>query len=241
MHDSPSSSDATRDVDLTHVTRGEFISAMVHLYRGQLGEASAWRTRIDATSNWAVVVSVTALSFVFGGSGSERHLLIPIVVAFCTFLLLMESRRYRYYDIWRTRARDLEINFYRPLLNGSPPLSGDWQQVLAHDLEWPHPHMPWWEASGRRLRRNYQWIYAVLLMSWLVVLTSYPTPTTTWDEVTARAAVGPLPGPLIIAVMISFYAGLVILGGYSFYASRYTPSLPAGHPGRLDPDRHDYL
>jgi uncharacterized membrane protein len=67
-------------IDMTTVTRNEFISAMVHLYRGELAEASAWRTRIDATSNWAVVLSVTALSFVFGGTNGERHVLIPIVI-----------------------------------------------------------------------------------------------------------------------------------------------------------------
>jgi uncharacterized membrane protein len=69
-------------IDMTTVTRNEFISAMVHLYRGELAEASAWRTRIDTTSNWAVVLSVTALSFVFGGTNGERHVLIPIVIFF---------------------------------------------------------------------------------------------------------------------------------------------------------------
>lgn len=219
--------------DLTQVTRNEFISAMVHLYRGELAEASAWRSRIDATSNWAVVLSVTALSFVFGGTNSERHVLIPIVVLFCTFLLMMEARRYRFYDIWRSRARTLEINFYRPMLDGSPPIQPDWAGTLAHDLAWPHFHMPWWEAAGRRLRRNYQWIYAILLASWLVVLMAYPTPSTSWSEVSARAAVGPIPGPFVIGGMAIFYCGLIALGAYSLYASRYTDRLPAGHPDRM--------
>ena len=116
-------------LDLAHATRTEFINAMVHLYRGELGEATAWRTRIDATSNWAVVLSVTALSFVFGGGNGERHVLIPIVVVFCTFLLMMEARRYRFYDIWRTRARTIEINFYRPMLDGSQPAQPDFSNL----------------------------------------------------------------------------------------------------------------
>ena len=220
-------------VDLTHVTRNEFISAMVHLYRGELAEASAWRSRIDATSNWAVVLSVTALSFVFGGTNGERHVLIPIVVLFCTFLLMMEARRYRFYDIWRSRARTLEINFYRPMLDGSLPIQPDWASTLAHDLAWPHFHMPWWEAAGRRLRRNYQWIYGILLASWLVVLMAYPTPSTNWREVSARATVGPIPGTVVMVGMAIFYCGLIVLGAYSMYASRYTDRLPAGHPDRM--------
>jgi uncharacterized membrane protein len=225
-------------IDMTTVTRNEFISAMVHLYRGELAEASAWRTRIDTTSNWAVVLSVTALSFVFGGGNGERHVLIPIVVVFCTFLLMMEARRYRFYDIWRTRARTIEINFYRPMLDGSQPVQPDWASTLAHDLAWPHFHMPWWEAAGRRLRRNYQWIYAILLASWLVVLMAYPTPSTSVGEVVARAAIGPLPGALVMGSMAIFYGALITLGVYSQWQSRHAHRLPAGHPDRMRHEPH---
>lgn len=220
-------------LDLAHATRTEFINAMVHLYRGELGEATAWRTRIDATSNWAVVLSATALSFVFADNDSERHVLIPIITLFVSFMLLMEARRYRFYDIWRTRARMLEINFYRPLLDGTPPQNENWTTLLSEDLQWPHFHMPWWEAAGRRLRRNYQWIYAILLSSWLVLLLSHPTATTRPEEFASRAAVGPIPGAVVIFAMFGFYGALALLGLYSFWVSRYTKSLPAGHPDRL--------
>ncbi len=226
--------------DLTHVTRTEFVNAMVHLYRGELGEATAWRTRIDATSNWAVVLSATALSFVFADKSSERHVLIPIITLFVTFMLFMEARRYRFYDIWRTRARLIEINFYRPLLDGSPPTDARWTATLAHDLEWPHFHMPWWEAVGRRLRRNYQWIYGILLASWLILLLSHPAPTTDFQEFVSRAAIGPIRGAVVIVGMLCFYGALAVLGAYSLWKSRYArSSLPAGHPDRLRAERHE--
>jgi uncharacterized membrane protein len=220
-------------LDLAHLTRSEFINAIVHLYRGELGEATAWRSRIDTTTHWAVVLSATALSFIFSDQSGERHVLIPIVSLFCTFLLLMEARRYRFFDIWRSRARMIEMNFYRPLLEGSTPAMPDWAERLAQDMEWPRFHIPWWEAAGRRLRRNYQWIYAILLGSWLVALTTHPTSTTSPAEIVARASVGPLPGWLVIAGMVIFYGGLVALGAYSFWASRLRQGLPAGHPGRM--------
>ncbi len=233
----PSAPDSARQpdpkLDLTHVTRTEFINAMAHLYRGELGEATAWRTRIDATSNWAVVLSATALSFVFADKSSERHILIPIITLFVTFMLFMEARRYRFYDIWRTRARMIEINFYRPMLDGSAPADAGWAATLAHDLEWPHFHMPWWEATGRRLRRNYQWIYGILLASWLVLLVSHPTATTDLGEIAQRAAIGPIPGLIVIAGMLAFYGALAALGVFSFWKSRVSKTLPAGHPGRL--------
>ncbi len=220
-------------LDLANLSRNEFVNAMVHLYRGELGEATAWRSRIDTTTHWAVVLSATALTFIFSDKNSERQVVIPIVILFCTFLLLMESRRYRFFDIWRSRARMIEINFYRPLLDSRAPAMQHWKETLAHDMEWPHFHMPWWEAAGRRLRRNYQWIYAILLGSWLVVLSSYPTTTTSLTEMVSRASIGPLPGQLIIAGMSVFYGALAGLGIYSFWASRIRKSLPAGHPGRM--------
>jgi len=226
-------------LDLEHLSRPEFINAMVHLYRGELGEATAWRNRIDATTNWAVVLSATALSFVFSDRSSERHLLIPIISLFCTFFLLIEARRYRFFDIWRSRARMIEINFYRPLLDASKPAMPDWAETLSHDMEWPHFHVPLWEALGRRLRRNYQWIYAIQFGSWILVLLSHPTTTTSLREVAARASIGPLPGQLVIGVMLAFYSALLVLGVYSHRVSHSKKSLPAGHPGRLNWRHHD--
>lgn len=226
-------------LDLEHITRSEFINAMVHLYRGELGEATAWRTRIDTTTHWAVVLSATALSFVFSDTNSERHQIIPIISLFCTFLLLMEARRYRFFDIWRSRARMIEINFYRPMLDGAKVAMPDWAETLSHDMEWPHFHMPWWEAVGRRLRRNYQWIYAILLGSWVVVLMSHPTSTTSLSEVISRASIGPFSGLLVIAGMLVFYAALAGLGIYSYWVGHIKHSLPAGHPGRLSTVHHE--
>ena len=226
-------------LDLEHITRAEFINAMVHLYRGELGEATAWRSRIDTTTHWAVALSATALSFVFSDNSSERHVLIPIISMFCTFLLLMETRRYRFFDIWRSRARMIEINLYRPMLDNSRAAMPEWAETLAHDMEWPHFHMPWWEAAGRRLRRNYQWIYAILLSSWVVVLVSHPGPTTSLAEFVRRASIGPISGLLVIAGMGLFYGALAALGVYSYWASHIKKSLPAGHPGRLATAHHD--
>jgi uncharacterized membrane protein len=238
MTDTPARQYITQKLDLEHMNRTEFVNAMVHLYRGELGEATAWRSRIDTTTNWAVVLSATALSFVFSDKSSDRHVLILIISLFCTFFLLMEARRYRFFDIWRSRARMIEINFYRPMLDGSSASMPEWTEILAHDMEWPHFHMPWWEAVGRRLRRNYQWIYLILLGSWLVVLMSHPTSTTSLVEIVSRAAIGPFSGQIIIALVLVYYGGLLALGIYSRRASHRKNNLPAGHPGRLSVEYH---
>ena len=233
MSDTSVSLPVDQRLDLAGVTRSEFINAMIHLYRGELGEATAWRGRIDTTSHWAIVLSATALSFVFSDKAIERHVLIPIISFFCTFLLTMEARRYRFFDIWRSRARMIEINFYQPMLSCSKPLMADWAERLAQDMEWPRFHMTFWEAAGRRLRRNYIGIYGVLVGSWLVVLMTHPTSTTSVREIIERASVGPVPGELMFLGMIVFYTGLTVLGVYSYWTSRRLKRLPAGHPERM--------
>jgi uncharacterized membrane protein len=233
MSDSSAPLPVDQRLDLAQATRSEFVNAIIHLYRGELGEATAWRGRIDTTSHWAIVLSATALSFVFSDNAIERHVLIPIISLFCTFFLSMEARRYRFFDIWRSRARMIEMNFYQPLLAGSKPPMADWAQRLAQDMEWPRFHMTWWEALGRRLRRNYLGIYAVLLASWFVVLMTHPTSTTSLPEIIARASVGPLSGEVVFLCMMAFYAGLMALGIYSYWTSRMMKRLPAGHPGRM--------
>lgn len=233
MFDSVSPIPVDQRLELSQITRSEFVNTMVHLYRGELGEATAWRGRIDTTSHWAIVMSATALSFVFSDKAVERHVLVPIITLFCTFLLIMEARRYRFYDIWRSRARMIEINFYRPLLSGTQPTMADWADRLAQDLDWPRFHMPWWEAIGRRLRRNYLGIYSVLLGSWFIVLTTHPTSTTSFPEIVARAEVGPVPGIVVFIFVMIFYLGLSALGAYSYWASHRIKGLPAGHPERM--------
>ena len=145
----------------------------------------------------------------------------------------MEARRYRFFDIWRSRARMIEMNFYQPLLSGSKPPLADWTERLAQDMEWPRFHMTLWEAMGRRLRRNYLGIYLVLLGSWLVVLMTHPTSTTSVPEIIARASIGPLPGEVVFIGMMIFYTGLIALAIYSYWTSRVMKRLPAGHPGRM--------
>ena len=52
------------------------IGALAHLYRGELYRSTVWRTRLDATTNWAVVSTGLALSLTFS---SEWASPLPLV------------------------------------------------------------------------------------------------------------------------------------------------------------------
>src|SRR5207237_5915859 len=81
----------------------EFNTAMSHFYRGEVQRSNVWRTRLDTTTYWAVFTSAATLSFAFS-SASNPHFLIPINSILVVIFLVMEGRRYRYYELWVCRV-----------------------------------------------------------------------------------------------------------------------------------------
>ena len=47
------------------------IGALAHLYRGEVYRSTVWRTRLDTTTNWAVVTTGIALSLTFSSAASS--------------------------------------------------------------------------------------------------------------------------------------------------------------------------
>src|SRR5215469_14953757 len=93
------------------------IGALAHLYRGEVYRSTVWRTRLDSTTNWAVVTTGIALSATYS-SASASPLPMVLVGLLVTVFLLFEARRYRYFNVWRARARLLETDFYAPMISG---------------------------------------------------------------------------------------------------------------------------
>jgi len=90
----------------------EFNTAMIHFYRGEVQRSNTWRNRLDTTTNWAVLTAGATLSFVFS-SPTNPHFVIPINSILVAIFLLMEARRYRYYEIWSSRVRIIETDILR--------------------------------------------------------------------------------------------------------------------------------
>jgi uncharacterized membrane protein len=188
------------------------IGAIAHLYRGEMYRSKIWRTRLDATTNWAVVTTGIAMSIAFSDADATP---LPIVLVsfLVTVFWVLEARRYRLYDIWRTRVRVLEANFYGPLLRGQGVRKDQrWNDILADDYTGVYFHIGYLEALGRRLRRNYAWIFAVQVVSYWSKLSIHPEPLTSLEQLWARAAVGPVPGQVVLALGTVFYVGLLALG-----------------------------
>ncbi len=186
----------------------QFSTAMAHLYRGEVTRATTWRTRLDATTNWAVVTVAAALSFAFSSPQNPHFVLLLVFLLVLTFLY-MEARRYRYYALWSQRIHLMEIGFFAPMLGASPPPSVDWADSLADSLLHPVFPVARWEAIGRRFRRNYVWLISLLLASWGAKLALHPSLASEGAAIVARAAIGPLPGAWVVGFVGAVYGLLV--------------------------------
>jgi len=188
------------------LSRAEYISAMVHLYRGELGRANTWRIRLDTTTNWAIVVTVGILSFAFGDAAHPSAAIILGMFLVVDFLVL-EARRYRFFDVWKNRVRMLEENFYTPLLRRNLVSPKErWGSLVAADLHSPHFKITYMQAFKARLKGNYYFLFLVLLGGWLgKVLLQPATPSL---SVLDRFGGGVVPWWLPVGVVVALYAFL---------------------------------
>jgi uncharacterized membrane protein len=190
---------------------GAELTMLAHLYRGEMYRSKVWRTRLDATTNWAVATTGIALSVAF--SNVENSPLPLVLVALLDLVFLaIEARRYRYFDIWRTRVRQMEVSMYGPLLRlEGVRVDNGWNEALALDYERLHFHISFWEAMGRRLRRNYSFLFVLQAVSYVAKICIHPTPIRSLDQLWEHASIGPVPGEVVLAIGFLFHAGLIAL------------------------------
>ena len=185
---------------------------LVHFYRAVVSHMDVWRLRMDATTNWAAVTVAGMITFSFSTIGAPHYVLL-LALVFQFVFLLMESRRYQTFDLWRRRFRVLNRALIVPALDeGRSTESGAAElQQVARDLGRTVPHLSLVHAAGYRIRRNYGYLFAVTLLAWLLKLEVHPVPAGSAQAVMQRAAIAFLPGELVIAVVMLSSAALLVI------------------------------
>lgn len=200
---------------------GEFVTAMVHFFRAEVQRANVWRQRLDTTTNWAVVATGATLSIAFS-QPDIHHGIIILNTMLVTLFLYIEARRYRYYELWSYRVRLMETDFFAAML--VPPFhpAPDWAESLAENLLSPSFPISMWEAFGRRLRRNYLWIFLILAIAWVAKYWLFPAPPANMQEFISRAAIGHIPGNIVIVLSLGYYAFLILVAIFTVTMTRAT-------------------
>ena len=212
------------------------LGALAHLYRGEMYRSKVWRGQLDTTNNWGVATTGIALSVTFANADNSPIPLILVGLLVGVFLSI-ETRRYRYFDIWRTRVRLMEVCFYGPILKGEGVRTDNgWNEALIRDYQHLRFHISNWEAAGRRLRRNYAWLFVIQAVAYLAKICIHPLPLRTLDQLWARAAIGPLPGQAVLLIGAVFHIGLMLLAALTLRGQH-----AAGRVNRLDDDQDPML
>lgn len=186
---------------------------MAHLYRAEVSRSTDWRTRLDTTTNWAITVTAAVISFAFASPQAPHAVLLVGAFLVFTFLVL-EARRYRYYDLWARRVRLLESGYLAPLLRREP-VTADFAAALASEFTRPRLRIGSLDALLFRLRRTYAPILGLVLAAWVVKLDLHPTTATSFAEVVERARIGPVHGAVVCAVWVVAtlaFAALLAMG-----------------------------
>ncbi len=196
------------------------ITALSHLYRGEVYRSTVWRTRLDTTTNWAVVTTGLALSMTFSSETASPLPLVLVGLLVAVFLLI-EARRYRFFDFFRIRAHIMEVYFFGPILRGQGVrVDNDWNTTLYQDYITPSLHITFLEAVGRRLRHNYGWIFFIQVTSYIGKLLIHPTPIGSVDEFFARATIGPVPGQLVLLAGLLFHSTWITVALMTYRSRR---------------------
>jgi len=191
------------------VYAGSEATTMAHFYRGEMNRLTIWRTRMDATTNWAILSTVGLLSFSFQNPTADATFLF--MLASLWFLLTVESRRYRFYDVWRWRVRILEAHFLVPTVaKKTNTMQGPWREDLCSDLLYPTFKMSMREAMGRRLWRNYIYLFSLVLIAALGHIFGISLVTSGWSLLTREyIAASVRENWMLLCIILITYAPLV--------------------------------
>lgn len=195
-------------VPMFPVTSQEYINLIAHYYRGEIARMAGWRDRIDRTTNWAITCVAAMLSISWSAPGGH-HEVILFAMAIVALLLIIESRRYRFFDVYRRRVRMIEHSYYADVFGRGNKSCPDWTENLAKGLRCPEFAISRGEAFRRRLRRNYIWLFLILLAGWVLQISRTLTGIDA-ASLFEHATIGMLPGQAVMAAVSSVYITLIV-------------------------------
>jgi uncharacterized membrane protein len=195
-------------MDAPPPTSNNVLTAMVHLYRAEVGRMTAYRQRLDTTTNWAITSSALVTTFSLGNNAIP-HAAFLFLMFVNVFFLVVEARRFRVYEATRYRVLLLERYFFPEVLGHHS--ARDWHAPLIEALRTPYSYPPvgMLGAIGWRLRRNYLWIYVAVLLTWIAKLEIAGAPSA---DLLAGAAIGRVPGSIVWALIVVTYVLIAAIG-----------------------------
>jgi uncharacterized membrane protein len=198
----------------SHGAPGLGETTLAHIYRAEVQRSTQWRVRLDITTNWSVTISAAVISYAFSNEQAPAAILLVGFFSVVLFLVI-EARRYRYYDIWARRVRLIEVGYLVPLAR-KEPVTVDFFDALAAEFSRPRLRIGAIQSLAFRMRRtSYPLALGLLLGAWIVKLQIHPSRAQSFGEMVGRAHIGPIPGWAVMGLWLAtvlFFAWLLYHG-----------------------------
>ena len=196
-------------------TTAELVTLLAHFYRGEIARMISWRDRLDRTTNWAIGALAAMLSISLA-SEQAHHSVLLFAMLLIHVMLVIEARRYRFYHVYRGRVRTFESQYLANALAYDGKSKRVALDALAQDLRVPRFTITITEAMSRRLRRNYCWIFLVVLLAWLVKTTSHLDAGRTrlvhsLEEFLGNTSIAGIPGAAVLLGVAAMYVWLIFV------------------------------
>jgi uncharacterized membrane protein len=149
----------------------------------------------------------------------SHHGVLIFAMLLIMLLLGIEARRYRFFDVYRARVRQFERHYFAQIFSPQADFASNWLLILGESLRAPKFLISYRVAFARRLRRNYIYMFLILLLAWVLKLS---TPSLQAEatqggfahslrDAIANAVLGPLPGWLVVSLVVCFCAALLAI------------------------------
>ena len=172
------------------------------------------------TTNWAITSSTAIITIAFS-TRAVPHIIFFFNLAIVAVLLWIEARRYRFYDAFRARVRMLEAHFLVPMvMENRELLQGEWKKLVCEDLILPCFKITKLEAIGRRMKRNYMFIFILILIAWLTKIFLHATaPITDVLSFYRALGIGHIPSWFVAMVFVGTFISVISI---TIYVSKST-------------------
>ena len=163
----------------------------------------------------------TAIITIAFSNREVPHIIFFFNLAIVWGMLWIEARRYRFYDAFRARVRMLEAHFLVPMvMENRQMLQGEWKKLVCEDLILPRFKISKLEAIGRRLKRNYVFIFILIMVAWVTKIFLHASePVDSVWSFYRSLSIGHIPSWLVAFIFAGTFA---IVIGITIYVGKKT-------------------
>jgi uncharacterized membrane protein len=198
------------EVDSEPRASGLDTQALLSLYREDIAQMLSFRSSMELTRNLAIGIVAGMALVVFGLPGAS-HLVLFLGSLTVFALALIETRAYRFAQVYESRVRQVEQNYFAPMLDPSLVPAADWQAEFARGFSRFTLAVGFLEGFAVRIKHNYFLIFLALDACWFAKLYLYPAAALSFQEFVHRADLGFVPGLLVLSVVVPVWGSYIVL------------------------------